>query len=51
LQVPPKFTQISIFGLKICRLATLLPIPVDQYFDMSRSKSEPIKPLSSPFEK
>jgi hypothetical protein len=23
LQVPPKFTQIIIFGLKICHLATL----------------------------
>jgi DNA modification methylase len=23
-QVPPKFTQIWIFGLKICHLATLL---------------------------
>jgi hypothetical protein len=23
LQVPPKFTQIWIFGKKICRLATL----------------------------
>jgi hypothetical protein len=25
LQVPPKFTQIGIFGLKICHLATLPP--------------------------
>jgi hypothetical protein len=24
LQDPPKFTQIGIFGFKICRLATLL---------------------------
>jgi hypothetical protein len=25
LQDPPKFTQIGIFGLKICHLATLMP--------------------------
>jgi hypothetical protein len=25
LQDPPKFTQIEIFGLKICHLATLEP--------------------------
>jgi hypothetical protein len=25
LYVPPKFTQIRIFGLKKCHLATLLP--------------------------
>jgi hypothetical protein len=25
LQDPPKFTQIGIFGLKICHLATLPP--------------------------
>jgi hypothetical protein len=24
LKVPPKFTQIGIFGLKICHLATLI---------------------------
>jgi hypothetical protein len=26
MQDPPKFTQISIFGLKICHLATLFTI-------------------------
>jgi hypothetical protein len=25
MQDPPKFTQIGIFGLKICHLATLSP--------------------------
>jgi hypothetical protein len=31
LQVPPKFTQIRIFGLKICHLATLLFAPKSSF--------------------
>jgi hypothetical protein len=32
LQDPPKFTQILIFGLKICHLATLVAIFI--YYDV-----------------
>jgi hypothetical protein len=31
LQVPPKFTQIRFFGLKICHLATLARIRAPYY--------------------
>jgi hypothetical protein len=39
LQDPPKFTQIGIFGLKICHLATLVLIK-DHLFLKGDEKKE-----------
>jgi hypothetical protein len=36
LQDPPKFTQIGIFGLKLCRLATLMSVANFWYFNHTR---------------
>jgi hypothetical protein len=39
LKDPPKFTQIGIFGLKICHLATLLYKRAARFFSLLNAKT------------